>query len=295
MALQQLSDGSEREGQDDAVGLGELECALDRGLRGRRVVELVVGGSGEEERLDDAHRARRRVLDDGRQHVRCQLRAALREVDGGRDRTQLAAAALLLEECFARGRRLAEPHLRLQRGGPHLNHEERLAGEQHLLCRAERGERLLEAALTGAEKPSSVLHDHAGRGLGVRTQRLRPAEPELGLLEAARPRERAAERRQRHGDDRIARQALGFGERDRLLTLLASERDGALGGLHRQVAEAGDLHPRPADPACERGTLLEVPAGVSDPQRPQFGDAEVHQRRRPDVVAERDLTRRVCL
>jgi hypothetical protein len=71
-----------------------------------------------------------------------------------------------------------------------------------------------------------------------------------------------------------ASSSMPLGDRDRLLGLLASNGNGALAGLQRQVAEAGDLHPRAPEAAPQRDRLLEVPAGVLDARRPQLRDAE---------------------
>ena len=46
-ALKQLTDGGERERQDDPVGLRELEGALDRRVCGAPVAERIAGGGVE--------------------------------------------------------------------------------------------------------------------------------------------------------------------------------------------------------------------------------------------------------
>jgi hypothetical protein len=53
------------------------------------------------------------------------------------------------------------------------------------------------------------------------------------------------------------------------------------------VREAADGEVRAFDPAGVRERLLEVSAGVVQAQRPQLGDAEVHQRGSPQVVVGR--------
>ena len=50
------------------------------------------------------------------------------------------------------------------------------------------------------------------------------------------------------------------------------------------MAEAPDPQIGPSDAAGERQRLFEVALRVIDAQRPQLGDADVHQRRRPMVI-----------
>ena len=169
-------------------------------------------------------------------------------------------------ERLASGGRLPQPCQRLQQDAPHLGHQEGLAGERQAVRRPERRERLVEPALAGAEHPPPVLQHHLRRGLRLRTQCLRAVERPLGLLEPTRPRQRAPERHQRQRNDLIVRQPMRLGDRDRLLALLASQRDRALRGLDRQVTATADLHARPADPARQGDALLEVPPGVADPR-----------------------------
>jgi hypothetical protein len=69
---------------------------------------------------------------------------------------------------------------------------------------------------------------------------------------------------------------------------LAGERSG-----DRQVREAADLQVRPPDPAGEREPVLEMAPGVVQPQRPQLGAPEHHQRQRADVVGARDVAGRL--
>ena len=52
VTLEELADTDQRERQDDAVGLGELERALQRGARSPPVAEVVVRRGGEQQRLD---------------------------------------------------------------------------------------------------------------------------------------------------------------------------------------------------------------------------------------------------
>ena len=73
------------------------------------------------------------------------------------------------------------------------------------------------------------------------------------------------------------------------------ERQRASGGKNREVGEAADLDEGPVDQPRERQTLLQMSLGVVKPERPQLDDAEVHQRDRPRVVAQRQLGHRVRL
>ncbi len=52
------------------------------------------------------------------------------------------------------------------------------------------------------------------------------------------------------------------------------------------LSEAGHLEVGPVEGAGEGGALQEVPLAVGQPQRPRFGDAEVHQSEGPQVAAE---------
>ena len=53
------------------------------------------------------------------------------------------------------------------------------------------------------------------------------------------------------------------------------------------MAEAADLQIRPSDPAGDRERLFEVTPTVVHVQRPELGDAEIHQRRGAMVIADR--------
>ena len=77
-----------------------------------------------------------------------------------------------------------------------------------------------------------------------------------------------------------------LGDRDRSLGQL--ERDGHGRSAERrrepEVSEAGDLQVRAPHPArrCER--FLEVSTAVVQAQRPELGDAEIHESGSPQVV-----------
>ena len=89
LALEQLTDGSQRERQHDAFRLGELERPLDRGLGGTPVAEPLAGGGVEERRFDRGPcrvKHRRGAFDHGPEQLHGRLRIALRQV--------MAAAAI---------------------------------------------------------------------------------------------------------------------------------------------------------------------------------------------------------
>ena len=75
------------------------------------------------------------------------------------------------------------------------------------------------------------------------------------------------------------------------------ERDGLLGEVKRdrggqsaewcgdsEVGQATDLEIGAFDPPCQRQSFLEVAAGVRQPQGPQLGGAERHQRQGTNIV-----------
>ena len=126
---------------------------------------------------------------------------------------------------------------------------------------------------------------------------LRPLQPALGLRETPEPHQHLAGHGEGRRGDRVGGPAVGLGDRDRLLAAL--KRDGGRASSeqsgHGQVGEAADLQVGPLDSSRKREPLLEVALRLGKPNRPELGDAEVHQRRRPVVVAEGDVARGPCL
>ena len=130
-----------------------------------------------------------------------------------------------------------------------------------------------------------------------RVAALHPVQPPLGLLDATAPRERGGTRGDGRSDDSMGPPSVRLGDRHGLLAELQSDGDprAAQDRLHRKVAEAADLQVRPSDAASERQALLEVSAGVVQMQRPELGDAEVHQSRGTMVIVARACVGRLLL
>lgn len=116
-----------------------------------------------------------------------------------------------------------------------------------------------------------------------------PVQPLPAVVELARPDEDPGERRQRGSDHRLGDPAVPGRLRYGLFAVPPGLGKGVAGSGEPQVGEAGHLQVRPADVAGEGSALQQVPFAVAQPQRPCLGDAEIQQRERPQVVAERRL------
>ena len=207
LALEQLADGSQRERQDDAFRLGELERPLDRGLGGTPVAEPLAGRGVEQRRLDRGPcrvKHRRGAFDHGpeqrprppadRPLPRARVAAAMRMSARAR------SSASMPGERGARGSRLAHANLSLHDAVAQLVGQRVLAREQrlHPLRRPERRQRLLEPALGEPHEPAGMVDDQLGAGLAVRPQGTRvrgPAAPRPRRSARATP----ARGRSRHG------------------------------------------------------------------------------------------------
>ena len=304
MTFQQRPDGCDHELQDHPVLLGQLERALDRRLGRRRIAERVTGDGVEQEgvrgrpaQVEYLLRVLGRRVGPAREHggqlLHCLLRRALAQRQRGGGEAHPGARALLRikrRERSARGRRLAGEDLRLHDPPAHLHGEHVLPREQRprRLRGAELVERLLEPALGEAHERARVMEDRLRVELGRRLLcALDALQPLLGLVEAAEPGERGCARCVGGSDDAVGAPSVLLGDGHRLLAQPQPVRDRrpADVGRQREVAEAADLQIRPSDAARERERLLEMAAGVVQVQRPELGDAEVHQRGREMVVA----------
>ena len=218
---------------------------------------------------------------------------------GGRRRRRVRASARSrcsseqLGQRRASVRRLAQPQQRLHQALAHLAARACCAGEQRLSRSAARNaaSASLEPALAGREHPPRALHQEPVRGLvpGARTALARSSQRSAssnGLATRQQP-----PHRQRDATIWSAANPCASAERDRLHAPLACQRERSAAVGPPPGGQAADLDVRAADPPRQREALLQVPPGVVEPARPQLDDAEIHQRRCADVVAERDLAR----
>jgi hypothetical protein len=146
-------------------------------------------------------------------------------------------------------------------------------------------------APVGLKRPAAEAHGDGRRRLGALGQdRLGSHEPLLALRDAPAVDQRLGEVHVGDADERVRRPAHAVGDRDRL----AEQLLGAGGAVRHQAhdaerGEAGDLDVRAADAAPDRQAALQVGLGVRQAQRPGLGDAQVHERERPQLRADRGL------
>ena len=299
VALEKLPDRRERERQEDPVGFGEVERALDRPLRAAPVAERLARDGVEQRGVD--RRPRRvkrahRALDDRCERVDRRLGVVLGEVHRGGGDPHPCSVALVGGHGFERGPhrgRLPHADLRLQESAAQLDVQRVRAGQGGLrpLRPAERGERLVGPSPPQGQQSSRAVEDERGRRLSATERALRPLEPALAVLQAALAHQEVPAHGERRSGHRIAGPPVGLGQRHRLL----GEREGLRGGpsaehdSQREVPQARDLDVWAPAAARELERVLEVTLRVAGPQRPQLGDAQVHQRDRSIVVAQRAL------
>ena len=133
VALEQLAARPEHEGQDQALGLGELERRLERLLRRAPVAETIAGRGVEQQRLDARPalvQRRRRAVDDRRQRLDGLFRVVLFELQSRERDAHPGALALFRAQAGERelrGVRVAHPHPYLESPAAHVDREHVLA------------------------------------------------------------------------------------------------------------------------------------------------------------------------
>ena len=296
MALEQLPDRREHERQDDPVRLGQLERALDRRLGAGPVAELVARRRVEQQRVDRRPVAaasaarRRRPLDHRRERSSAVLRspsasasaaAAMRIPARSRSSAPTPASAARA----AASRRPAAPAR--ARSSARTSTAERVSPASSAAirsARAEAVERLLEGgpARAAAGRARSGASARCSDSPSARGAALDPLQPPLGLVEATEPGERGGRPRRPPGRrsrcvphpcasaivtaSSLSRSAVRDGR-------AAQRRPPARGGRgSRSPGTAGRCGGRARAPPRGRG------AHRPGCERPQLGDAEVHQR-----------------
>ncbi len=111
----------------------------------------------------------------------------------------------------------------------------------------------------------------------------------LALVELTRPDHRAGERDQRGCDHGLGAPAVPLGECDRLAAAPLGRGERANPRRETELRQAADLEVGPADLPGQGSALPQVTFGVRQRQRPRLGGAQVHQRHRPQVAAQRDV------
>ena len=280
--------------------------ALDRRLGGGGIAEPVAGGSVQQrvhgraaqvEHLRGAVDLRlRHVRDHRRKHVQHILRAASNSA---------SAAAAMRIPAPSRRRRRGRRGLRTAAVSPSRTcvqdpaahfHREHAAGERgpHRLRGAELRQGVLEPALPEPHEAAHVA-EHRLR-LEPPPACVPPVQPSLGLVDATQPRERRRTRGDGRSDDAMGPPAVP--RRASPLPRSAAARRGPVTRRSRRPAPGG-RGTRSPDRAVRCGGRAPAPlrgrdARIIDVQRPQLGDAEVHQRRRLMVVGTLPAYGRRC-
>jgi hypothetical protein len=140
------------------------------------------------------------------------------------------------------------------------------------------------------------VHDQLRAGLAVRLQgAAAPPEPLLGVIEPPDPQQRQRPGGESCHERRILAPPMRLRDPDRLLAgpERVGERQPRHQACHREVSEARKLGPRPRSATSQHQRLLEVPAGIIGPRRPQLRGTEALERDGPERVAEYVLARRL--
>jgi hypothetical protein len=130
--------------------------------------------------------------------------------------------------------------------------------EQRLrvLRRHERLERRSMLPTGGVQHAGVDVQKHRGRGVDVLLCDLPAApQPELCLVELARPDGHPGNRSERRGEYRVILQAIALGQRHGLTAALVRGRDRDQLRREALMRAAGDLQVRSADRLRERGSL----------------------------------------
>ena len=143
------------------------------------------------------------------------------------------------------------------------------------------------AAADELEQPAGVAEPHPGRRLGLGPEgALGMLKRPIALVRPALGDHRHAERQVRDAGDRLIGPAVPPGQLDRLPAPLRPQRERPPARQLCPVCQAGDLQKGPPDPVRHGDAVLEVPVRLLEASRPEFGDAEVDQRQRPQVPAQ---------
>ena len=306
-ALEQLADGEQHERQDHALGLGEFERPLDRRLGAAPVAELLAGQGIQQRRVDrrparldrplpalDRPAPARRPPARGAPSARWSAASAMRTPCDGRAprrpsrrASARAAASSPRQACICTIRLRRSP---LKACSPTSSVCIRFG-------RLEGGERLVEVAPRHRQQPVAWWTHQLRAGLALGAgPRGAPARA------SARPRRTS---RARAGSSPPCPGAAAFTGSSvhpwsRAIATACSQSSSATEagcptqrGRHREMAEAAELQVRPSDAPRELEPLLQVAARVAGPGRPQLRDPEVHERGGAQVVAQRQLARRL--
>ena len=306
MALQQLADRREHERQDDPLGLGELERALDRRLRaraGRRA------GRGRQRRTAARRSLAQSRVERPRASPRSRGASTSSACSGSPSASWIAAAAmrdpgavaLVARPCSAsaaRGAaRLAHQRLDLERSGRVRSiasacsppserlHPLRARGTRPAPPRAGPARAASRPARSGATSSVLGLPRRRQRALAPARATARPRRSARATASATAPTASAG------GEDRDPRpsRAPRRSPPPRSLSRSPTSRRASRERRRRFRGGRGSRSPGRAVRCGARARA--PPRGArrasSSSQRPQLGDAEVHQRRGAMVVAAR--------
>ncbi len=218
------------------------------------------------------------------------MRGVLGEPQSRRGSAQFPAPAVLVAEVgegLLGAFGLAEAHQGLQQPCPHYRNEVVRRSEMpgQPLGGLEGGQRVGVPAARQLDEPADEVDPHPHRRLGFCPDgALGALDPALGLLQPPLPRQYRSEYHVGVAGGRLAGPAMLFGQLDRLPAALCRPGKRPPGLGHRLVRQAGELQIRPPDPVRQGDALFEVPIGLFEASGPQFGDAEVDQRQRPQVL-----------
>jgi hypothetical protein len=155
----------------------------------------------------------------------------------------------------------------------------------------EAGERVRGSSSRQRQQARGAVEDKRRAGLSAAQRALRMLQPALGVVEAALAHQEVPTEGERRRGDRIGRPPMGLRQRDRPLGKRerVGDREPRQSSREPEVAEARDLDVRASGMPRQLEGLLEVAARVVGPKRPQLGDAEVQERDRAIVAAQRAL------
>jgi hypothetical protein len=273
MAFEQLRQRVQLERKEQAIGLGQIEPALE-GASGRLPLAECVPGA----RLDQKGRYQPRLMgwrglvaEEGRERGRRRLRVVLREQQRRRRGADGGPFAFLVAR-RGQGRAglsgLPQPCEDVHQERAYLGGE-RVRFDQRTPRQALRGEqgrqRRPGPAAADLEKAPDQMEQHPGQRLDPGLEAPFPLrEPEFRRLRFSPPDQRAGQRRIGDRDHRVAAPAVSPRQLDRLRAALRRQRERAETRGQAPVGQPADLQEGASEPTREGGALLKVRFSVAD-------------------------------
>ena len=300
MALEQARRGLEQEQQERAVGLGQIERALQGALGGARVAERVPGDRLQQESLEPARPAELPGAEPSRTGASAAAAAC-----GSCWASRSTAAAMRISprsrSCSPRparacSARSVSPRRTRACSQPCPRHRDEVVRRGEVpgqpLGGPEGGQRVGVTAARQLEQPADVVDRHRRRGLGFRSDgALGALDPGLGLLEPPLPDQRSSEYHVGVAGGRLVGPAVPFGQPDRLPAALRRPRRRPEISIAAWCARP--VNSRYGRPIRRASTTpcVQVPLRLLEPGRPELGDAEADQRQRAQLLAQAGLRR----